>query len=259
MSSRTLTCRVVEVEDLTPDVLGVRLEGRAEALLHAAGQYLELRLDDDTWVPFSIANASRGDGYLELHIQHWPERSNTARLRELLVLARQLTLRLPGGDCMLDPDSRRPLLLVGAGTGFAQMKALAEAALHADAGRSIQLWWAARERRDLYLESLPRQWSERYPGVHFHGVSELGMDDDFNGERVTGHQGRIDQALASQLDDVSAHDVYLCGSPGMVYACVDVLASLGLSPSRVFSDVFAYAPRDPLVPVVGSLVKNHES
>ena len=58
---------------------------------------------------------------------------------------------------------------------------------------------------------------------------------------------------------MSGHDVYLSGSPGMVYACVDVLASLGLDPSRVFSDVFAYAPRDPLVPVVGSLVGEKQS
>ena len=65
--------------------------------------------------------------------------------------------------------------------------------------------------------------------------------------------------LAAELGDVSGHDVYLSGSPGMVYACVDVLASLGLDPSRVFSDVFAYAPRDPLVPVVGSLVGEKQS
>lgn len=258
MSSRTLTCRVTEVEDLTPDVMGVRLEGRSEAMVHEAGQYLQLKLDDDTWVPFSIASAPNGDGVLELHIQHWPERRNTARLREHLVEARQVTIHLRNGDCLLDPDSHRPLLLVGAGTGFAQMKALAEAALRDDPQRRIELWWAARERRDLYLESLPRQWAAQYPGVHFHGVSELGMHADFNDEAVTGHQGRIDQALASQLADVSAYDVYLCGSPGMVYACVDVLASLGLRQSRVFSDVFAYAPRHPLVPVVGNLSRKKD-
>ncbi|WP_027965884.1 NAD(P)H-flavin reductase [Halomonas halocynthiae] len=256
MSSRTLTCRVAEVEDLTPDVMGVRLEGRSEAMDHEAGQYLQLKLDDDTWVPFSIASAPNEDGVLELHIQHWPERRNTARLREHLVEAQQVTVHLCNGDCMLDPDSHRPLLLVGAGTGFAQMKALAEAALLDDAQRHVELWWAARERRDLYLESLPRKWAAEYPSVHFHGVSELGMHDGFDDDAVTGHHGRIDQVLASQLDDVSGYDVYLCGSPGMVYACVDVLASLGLSENRVFSDVFSYAPRDPLVPVVGSLVKN---
>ncbi|MFP3367315.1 hypothetical protein R0J93_27105, partial [Pseudoalteromonas sp. SIMBA_148] len=46
---------------------------------------LEMKLDDTTWVPFSIANAASDDGVLELHIQHWPERSNSARLRSLLV------------------------------------------------------------------------------------------------------------------------------------------------------------------------------
>ena len=96
MTARTLTCQVVEVEDLTPDVFRVHLEGRAEAMAHAPGQYLEMQLDPATWVPFSIANAHDGDGRLELHIQHWPERSNSARLRELLAEARKLTLRLPG-------------------------------------------------------------------------------------------------------------------------------------------------------------------
>ncbi|ERS91732.1 MULTISPECIES: NAD(P)H-flavin reductase [unclassified Halomonas] len=253
MTPRTLTCPVTEVEDLSPDVFRVRLDGRAEAAAHDPGQYLELKLDEGIWVPFSIANAWRGDGQIELHIQHWPERENSARLRELLQVANRLTLRLPGGDCVLDPESRRPLLLVAAGTGFAQMKALVEGALAADPQREIALWWAAREERDLYLERLPREWAEAHAGFTFHPVTEVAPELPWAGERVVGHRGRIDQALAASLEDVSGHDVYLSGSPGMVYACVDVLASLGLSSSRVFSDVFAYAPRDPIVPTAGSL------
>ncbi|SEM01624.1 NAD(P)H-flavin reductase [Halomonas caseinilytica] len=259
MTARTLTCRVAEVEDLTPDVFRVYLEGRAEAVAHAAGQYLELDIGEGEWVPFSIANAHGGDGRIELHIQHWPERSNSAKLRELLVEAEQLRLRLPSGDCIIDPDSRRPLLLVAAGTGFAQMKAIVESALAEDPERHVELWWAAKERRDFYLERLPREWAAAYPHVHFHGVSEAGVAADFDDERVSGHRGRVDEVLAQRLADVSAHDVYLSGSPGMVYACVDVLASLGLVPSRVFSDVFAYAPREPLVPTVGSLVKERRA
>ncbi|MFO8045964.1 MAG: NAD(P)H-flavin reductase [Halomonas sp.] len=255
MTPRTLTCLVDEVEDLTPDVFRVQMEGRPEAVAHAPGQYLELRLDDETWVPFSIANAHGGDGVIELHIQHWPERENSARMRDLVQVASRLTLRLPGGDCVLDPDSTRPLLLIAAGTGFSQMKAISEAALAHHPGRQIDLWWAARERRQLYLERLPMEWAEAYPGFRFHPVTELAPEEPWAGEGVIGHRGRIDQALAEALDDVSGQDVYLSGSPGMVYACVDVLASLGLSPSRTFSDVFAYAPRDPLVPVTGSLVK----
>ena len=253
MTPRTLNCQVTAVEDLTPDVFRVRLEGRAEAMVHAPGQFLELKLDDDTWIPFSIANAYVGDGALELHIQHWPEHENSARLRELVVVARHLTVRLPGGECVLDPTSRRPLLLLAAGTGFAQMKAIIEGSLRETPERPIALWWAAREQRDLYLESLPRQWAEQHENVVFHVVTEVEPELPVSGVRVRSHRGRIDQALAAELVDVSGHDVYLSGSPGMVYACVDVLASMGLAPNRVFADAFAYAPREPLVPVAGSL------
>ncbi|ALM51363.1 FAD-binding oxidoreductase [Halomonas huangheensis] len=259
MTAKTLTCQVIEVEDLTPDVFRVLLEGRNEAMAHAAGQYLEMRLDDDIWVPFSIASRHADNGRLELHIQHWPERSNSAQLRRMLVVAEHLTLRLPSGDCVLDPVGERPLLLIAAGTGFAQMKAIIEEALHWSPERPIALWWAARERRDLYAETMVREWVQAFPNLSFHAVCEVGFEEGFVEPRVEGHHGRVDSVLATQLSDVSAADVYISGSPGMVYACVDVLASVGLEPSRVFSDVFAYAPRDPLVPTIGSMVREESS
>ncbi|MFD2192141.1 NAD(P)H-flavin reductase [Pistricoccus aurantiacus] len=245
MTARTVICQITDVEELSQDVFRVHLQGRAQALAHAPGQYLELALDEDTWVPFSIANANRGDGTLELHIQHWPERSNSARLKEMMRHATRLTLRLPGGECVLEPDSRRPLLLIAAGTGFAQMKAILEAALAADSERPVDLWWAVRERRDLYLETLPREWAARYANFHFHVAVEADIENDFDAPGVTAHQGRIDQALVRNLTDLSQHDVFISGSPGMVYACVDALSPLGLKPERVFSDVFSYAPREP--------------
>ncbi|GAB2730110.1 FAD-binding oxidoreductase [Halomonas garicola] len=245
MSARTMTCRVTEVEDLNPDVFGVTLEGRAEALAHAPGQYLELELDESTWVPFSIASGNRDDGRLELHVQHWPERSNSARLRELLRETGQLTVRLPGGDCVLEENSTRPLLLIAAGTGFAQMKALIEAALARHPERRIDLWWAAREHRELYLEPLATHWAQTYPQFTFHAVTEFPLAEPLaEGERLIHHQGRIDEALeAADLDPVEC-DIYLSGSPGMVYACLDILEDKGIDEARVFSDVFSYAPRD---------------
>lgn len=248
MTPRTLTCRVISVEDLTPDVFRVQLEGRSEAVAHAPGQYLELLLDEHTWVPFSIANAHRGDGIIELHIQHWPERSNSQRMREMIQQSQRLTIRMPSGECILDATSGRPMLMVAAGTGFAQMKALLEAAFAANRDLPVSFWWAVRERRDFYLETLAREWAETHPNFTFHAVSETLLDDDFAGPGIHAHLGRIDEALAATLSDVSSYDVYLSGSPGMVYACVDALAPRGLDAARVRSDVFAYAPRDPLIP-----------
>lgn len=244
MSARTLTCQVAEVEDLTPDVFGVTLRGRAEAMQHAPGQYLEMHLEDDTWVPFSIASADHGDGQLELHIQHWPERENSARLRELLQVANKLTVRLPGGDCIVDLESTRPLMLVAAGTGFAPMKAIIEAVLAHQPERKIALWWAAREHRELYLETLACEWAKTHSTFTFHAVTEFPLTEPMaQGERIHHHQGRVDEALETASLAAASYDVYLSGSPGMVYACVDILMDKGLEKRQMFSDVFTYAPR----------------
>ncbi|OLO12826.1 NAD(P)H-flavin reductase [Chromohalobacter japonicus] len=256
MTPKTLTCHVESVEDLTADVFRVHLAGRREAIAHAPGQYLELKLDEDIWVPFSIANAHVDDGIIELHVQHWPERSNSARLREMLVQAAQLTVRLPNGGCVLDTQSRRPLTLIAAGTGFAQMKAIVEAALANEHPGPIRLWWAVKHPRDLYLESLALQWVAEHTHVEMHTVSEESDSGLSTPPGVTRHVGRIDAVLAEVLGDVSGEDVYLSGSPGMVYACIDTLAPLGLDPERVFSDVFAYAPRVPLIPLPDDLAES---
>ncbi len=252
MTVRTLTCQVETVEDLTPDVFRVVLEGRAEAIAHAPGQYLELAVDDDTWVPFSIACAENGEGRLELHIQHWPERTHSARLRELLIHRNRLSVRLPHGDCILPADRREPLLLIAAGTGFAQLKAIVEAALAENPERRVSIWWAVRERRDLYAESLAREWALAHPNVDFHAVVETPEAEFESRPGIVWHQGRIDEALAAELDAVAGLEIYLAGSPGMVYACVDTLAPMGLTEAQVHSDVFSYAPRVPFLPLPDS-------
>ncbi|MFG6668329.1 FAD-binding oxidoreductase [Halomonas sp. HNIBRBA4712] len=251
----TITCRITDVRELSRDVLGVTLEGDPAAINHLPGQYLELALDDRTWVPFSIASHSRGDGVIELHIQHRPERQNSARLRELLTLSGELTVRLPGGESVLDSQSDRPLLLIAAGTGFAQMKAIVEAVLAEQPSRRVFIWWAAREHRDLYAEQLASDWAARFDNVHFHAVTELELDQPLlKGPRIAHYQGRIDDVLERALPSLSIEgepvaanecDIYLSGSPGMVYACVDVLEAHGADPERLYSDVFAYAPRRP--------------
>ncbi len=249
MTVRTLTCQVETVEDLTPDVFRVVLEGRAEAIAHAPGQYLELELHEETWVPFSIACAETGDGRLELHIQHWPERTHSARLRELLTHRNRLSVRLPSGECTLPAGRSEPLLLIAAGTGFAQLKAIVEAALTENPERDISIWWAVRERRDLYAETQAREWVQVYANVRFHAVVETPEAALEALPGVRWHTGRIDAVLASQLDTLEGVEIYLAGSPGMVYACVDTLAPLGLVESQVHSDVFSYAPRVPFLPL----------
>lgn len=239
MTARRVTCLIETLETLSPEVCRVFLRGDPAQVMHAPGQYLEVRIDD-AWVPFSIANAPDSAGTLELHIQYVAASESSVRLFERLRAGQTLDVRLASGACVFDLDDPRPLLLIAAGTGFAQMKAIIEAALAHDPSRVIQLWWAGRRREDLYLESLPRHWAESYPRFSFYPVVELPGEHGFDGVVA-----RIDHALSERITSTRDASIFISGSPGMVYAVVDTLEAIEPLTERVFSDVFSYAPRNP--------------
>ena len=237
MSPTVVSCRIEAIETLSESVYRVFLKGDAAAIAHAPGQYLEIDIDGQ-WLPFSIANFHQGNGELELHVQQAPESSRSMALFDRLVAHGELTVRLPSGESVLEVDDSRPLMLIAAGTGFAQMKAIIEAALAHHPDRVVHLWWAGKTRADLYLESLARQWVTDYPNVSFTPVIEAPDEHDFDGMVA-----RIDRALHDCVTSTREASIFISGSPGMVYAVVDTLEAIEPLTERVFSDVFSYAPR----------------
>ncbi|RKR04426.1 CDP-4-dehydro-6-deoxyglucose reductase [Kushneria sinocarnis] len=235
----TITCRIETIETLGADVHRVFLRTDQPVVTHAPGQYLELD-SGRAWLPFSIASAPRSDGLIELHVQYVAASENSQTLFERLRVGEMIDARLPGGECSFELGDPRPLLLIAAGTGFAQMKSIIEAALAHDPGHDIHLWWAGREREELYLESLVRRWVDEYPNVRFTPVVELPGEEDFDGVVE-----RIDRALHERVGSTREASIFIAGSPGMVYAVVDTLEALEPLTERVFSDVFSYAPRQP--------------
>jgi Na+-transporting NADH:ubiquinone oxidoreductase subunit F len=58
-------------------------------------------------------------------------------------------------------------------------------------------------------------------------------EDDWNGE-----MGRVTEVIPKHLQDLSDCEGYLCGSPGLLNACVDVLVSMGIPEERIYYDKF---------------------
>ena len=46
------------------------------------------------------------------------------------------------------------------------------------------------------------------------------------------------KAVQRQMRDLSDHEGYLCGSPGMIDAAVKVLKSMGMPEQKIFFDKF---------------------
>lgn len=240
LSVRTVKCRVERCDALNASVTRLVLQGPSD-IRHAPGQYLELGVVVDgqpRWLPFSIANACQHDGMLELHLQYVPDSAALVSLWSSLIPGAVLDVRLPKGSCVLETDDNAPLMLIAAGTGFAQMKAIIEAALMKDPTRNIELWWGGSTSDALYLDSLARGWMQDYLNFTYYPVIEHANEKNSDGVIA-----RIDHALAQHVTHFSHYSIFLSGSPGMVYGVVDTLEQIGPLTERIFSDVFSYAPR----------------
>ena len=238
--AETVQCPVEQLAELTGGIYRVQLRLDAR-LRHRAGQYLELLLDDQTAVPYTIASAPDDLPLLELQIQDQGAESLSSRVIEHIRQRPQLTVRLPLGDCYLDQapvDPAQPLIFIAAGTGFAQMKALIEHALHQNMPNPLHLYWGVREAEHLYGHELIERWAASHSQFHFHPVVSEPTGDDWSG-RI----GLVHESVMDDFDQLSQALIYVCGSPAMVYAVEDDFRTRGMGDGQMFSDVYSYAPR----------------
>ena len=188
---------------------------------------------------FSIASSPAAET-LELHIQATPEWISAQRVVDALKSGRPVALDLPNGRACLAAAPEKPLLLVAAGTGFAQMKSMVDYLRETGSDQPVHLFWGVRRHEDMYLRSLAHQWEEAWPVFTFVPVVGDDEDNDWSGH----HDQLVRTVLASGLDWRNLQ-VMASGSPTMVYTLMDALVEAGLPEEEFHSDVLEYAPRSP--------------
>lgn len=236
---RTLPARVETLRRLAPDVMLVELKlPESERLQFFAGQYIDILLKGGKRRSFSLANAPHDDALLQLHVRRVPGGQFTGHVFHSLKERDIVRFRGPHGSFFLRQDSRKPILLVAGGTGFAPIKAIVEHALGQGSSRPMHLYWGGRAHADLYLRRLAEQWAADHPQIRFAPV----LSDSPPSENWAGRTGLVHQAALTDNPDLSAFQAYVCGSPAMVAAARgDFLARGGLPPDEFFADSFDYA------------------
>lgn len=234
---RTLPCRVERKERLSHDVLRLMLKlPEQQRLQFLPGHYVELSLLDGRTRSFSIANAPHDDALIELHIRRIEGGEVTRHLFEELKEKSILRIRGPLGGFFLREDSRRPILMMGGGTGFAPLKSMIEHAVHLGLSRPIRLYWGARSRRDLYLPDLPRQWAEAIPDFDYTPVLSE-PDTDW-----PGRTGLVHAAVMEDYPVLDGLEVYMAGPSAMIEAAEPAFLARGQDPEHMHADAFTLGP-----------------
>ncbi|OQX39238.1 MAG: hypothetical protein B0D91_02025 [Oceanospirillales bacterium LUC14_002_19_P2] len=239
---RTRAFRVKHLNKVTGDIYQVHLVvADGKPLSFEAGQYLQVLMPEGDPCAYSIASApGENRNELELHVQCYPGHERAQQVIDHLSSGEMIRATLPHGNCHLGDCPDAPIVLVAAGTGFAQMKSMVEFTHQNGHQHPVSLYWGVRRPHGFYLPHLPVQWSSEW-GLHYHPVvSEAEAEDDW-----AGRHGQLYRAVLDDLDQLGdgAH-FYLSGSPDMVYTTLDGLVAAGVDESRVHSDVFDYAPRE---------------
>tara|TARA_R110001592_G_scaffold86031_1_gene254012 strand:+ start:18858 stop:19904 length:1047 start_codon:yes stop_codon:yes gene_type:complete len=242
---KKVKCQVLSVDRLKGHVYQVDFQlpaGKQPEFF--PGQYLALQLpekEEESY--FSIASRP-GLRVLSLHIQADPHLLSAIEVityLESCVDQKMIaTLSLPYGEACLITLPDKPLVLMAAGTGFAQMKSIIEHLLEHQYSQPISLYWGVRKEEDMYLQSLAEEWVNNYENFRF-----VPLIADIETSEATEHHNQLSDAVLADQNNLSDVMVFVSGSPKLVFSMMDALMEAGLPENQFFSDVLAYATREP--------------
>lgn len=185
---------------------------RIQRLRFLAGQSASLSLNNETTADFSIASCPCDDRNLLFHI---PCDTNNAFVQTLLNETKkgdEIILVGPHGHFLFNEESKRPQIYLAYGAGFAPIKSLIEHAMALEIPATMDLFWVANKKEDLYMNNLCRSWDDALEDFNYHPVI------DGNAlEHLLAHQPKLEEV-----------DVYIAGPESSIKAAGEKLLVAGL-------------------------------
>lgn len=230
----THVARVERMQRLSSDVMRIDLlVAGGERIDFAAGQYINILLEDGQKRAFSFASAPHDNALIELHVRLVPGGRFTTHVFESMQVGDEVRFEGPVGRFTLHAGDH-PILFVAGATGFAPVKSIVEDAFHRGVQRPMRLYWGVRRPDDLYLRDTAERWAREHPNFVFVPVVSEALPTD----AWPGRTGLVHEAMLADFPDLRGHDVYVCGSVRMVEQAVPALLAQGLDGNACFSDAF---------------------
>ena len=237
---QTYNATVEAIEPMTHDIHRVRMTiDDGTEMDFNAGQYLKLDVpasiagQEDVSRAFSLASNPADKNRADLIIRRVPDGLCTNWVFNDLAVSDSVSFAGPFGEFELS-DTDREMVWVAGGSGLSPFVAMLHELDHQGATRPVRMFFGAVAKRDLYLLDWLAEFESTHPWFSFIPALSVPADgDDWDGET-----GLITEVLDRHLAQDSDAEAYLCGSPGMLAACVDVLCRKGIPADRTFFDEF---------------------
>lgn len=230
-----------KIEDLTHDIKLVRLALQdPPEISFAPGQYIQLECPqyklnpEPVYRAYSVASDPADKEHLELIIRLVPEGICTTWVFEYLEEGQEVTLNGPYGDFYIH-EGESEMIFIAGGSGMAPFRSILAELERQECKRTIRYFFGALTAKDLFYLDEMKVYEDKLADFKFiPALSEPAPEDNWEGET-----GLITEVVGRHYQDCSDKQAYLCGSPGMIDACIKVLDERGLTEDNVFYDKFA--------------------
>jgi ferredoxin-NADP reductase/predicted pyridoxine 5'-phosphate oxidase superfamily flavin-nucleotide-binding protein len=238
--------RVTRIEDESDGIRSFYFEPADGAGLPGfkAGQHLPLRLSLEGGAPplirtYSLSSAP-SDGFLRISVKR--DGLASAYLHDQVHVGDLLQARAPQGSFVVDPQERRPLVLLGAGIGVTPMLSMLREVIYEGkrvrGGRATWFIQSARRLADLAfreeVDTLIARAGDQLTAIRVLSQPEQSarVGEDFH------RTGRIDLDLLKALLPFDDFDFYVCGPAAFTQEIYDGLRGLRIRDERIHAETF---------------------
>ncbi len=233
-------CDLERMDDMTYDIKCLRLKLPAgEQISFKAGQFMQFytkpygKVKEEVFRAYSISSRASEKDHLEFLIRLVPEGICTTYVHTVLKEGDKVRLSGPYGDFYLRGNCSE-LIMIAGGSGLAPIRSLVYDVIEKGLPHKMRFFFGANTTKDLYyMEEFARIQEEHPQFTFIPCVAKPEPDSGWQGQT-----GFVTVALEEQVASGEDKEAYLCGSPGMLNACIKILKDKGFTDDTIFYDKF---------------------
>jgi Na+-transporting NADH:ubiquinone oxidoreductase subunit F len=240
LSIKEFNTEVEKIQDLTHDIKGLRFRlPEGEKIKFKAGQFVNLvsepyeDVKESTSRAYSISSPPSDNQAIELIIRYVPDGMVTTYVFNHLKEGNKAKLIGAFGEFYLR-DSDRAIVFIAGGSGLAPIRSIVIDMIDKKiTNRKATFFFGAATKADLYYVDEFQNIEKEHSWFKF--VPALSNDKSDHPYQT----GLITDVVANHYDSLADFEAYLCGSPGMIDACIKVLTQKDLPADRIYYDKFS--------------------